>query len=380
MNNQLQTSNNVAGRDLLATVDYEGLGLSAHTDAMAVRQMADRIQPSDPATVAEFGRDVGAITESYSDSLLEQVRNSDLDDAGDKLTQVVNVARNLNVGPLSDRRSRVPLVGPFIDRMRMRAGNFKGKFESTRAQIDTLLAEVGTTQGNLQQRNAGLEEMFIAVTEERRMLGIHIAAGRIRVAELRAEADALRATVGNDPARVQQLADLDMLVASLDKRVGDLQAMQHAAIQALPMIRMLQSNNRMLVDKFHTIRQITVPAWKRQFMLSLTLNEQKNAVQLADTIDETTNSLLKSNAELLHRNSVATAKANQRLVIDVETLASVQQTLIGTVEEVIRIQRDGAQQRQQAVKQIEVMREGLRTAISRRTAASSAPMLRHESE
>ncbi|WP_275991101.1 toxic anion resistance protein [Stenotrophomonas maltophilia] len=380
MSNQLQTSNNVAGRDLLATVDYEGLGLSAHTDAMAVRQMADRIQPSDPTTVAEFGRDVGAITESYSDSLLEQVRNSDLDEAGDKLTQVVNVARNLNVGPLSDRRSRVPLVGPFIDRMRMRASNFKGKFESTRAQIDTLLAEVGTTQGNLQQRNAGLEEMFIAVTEERRMLGIHIAAGRIRVAELRAEADALRATVGNDPARVQQLADLDMLVASLDKRVGDLQAMQHAAIQALPMIRMLQSNNRMLVDKFHTIRQITVPAWKRQFMLSLTLNEQKNAVQLADTIDDTTNSLLKSNAELLHRNSVATAKANQRLVIDLETLASVQQTLIGTVEEVIRIQRDGAQQRQQAVKQIEVMREGLRTAISRRTAASSAPMLRHESE
>lgn len=212
------------------------------------------------------------------------------------------------------------------------------------------------------------------------MLGIHIAAGRIRVAELRAQADTLRATVGNDPARVQQLADLDMLVASLDKRVGDLQAMQHAAIQALPMIRMLQSNNRMLVDKFHTIRQITVPAWKRQFMLSLTLNEQKNAVQLADTIDDTTNSLLKSNAELLHRNSVATAKANQRLVIDVETLASVQQTLIGTVEEVIRIQRDGAQQRQQAVKQIEVMREGLRTAISRRTAASSAPVLRHENE
>ncbi|MBL2545086.1 toxic anion resistance protein, partial [Klebsiella pneumoniae] len=122
------------------------------------------------------------------------------------------------------------------------------------------------------------------------------------------------------------------------------------------------------------------PAWKRQFTLALSLNEQKNAVQLADTIDDTTNSLLKSNAELLHRNSVATAKANQRLVIDVETLASVQQTLIGTVEEVIRIQRDGAQQRQQAVKQIEVMREGLRTAISRKTAASSAPMLRHESE
>ena len=124
----------------------------------------------------------------------------------------------------------------------------------------------------------------------------------------------------------------------------------------------------MLVDKFHTIREITVPTWKRQFMLALTLDEQENAVTLAREIDDTTNSLLKRNAELLHSNSVATAKANQRLVIDVETLKTVQDTLIKTVGEVIQIQRQGAEQRKAAERQIGKMREDLkRQLISDRT-------------
>src|SRR5690606_39451352 len=84
------------------------------------------------------------------------------------------------------------------------------------------------------------------------------------------------------------------------------------AMQSLPTIRMIQANNQALIDKFHTIREITVPAWKRQFMLAITLNEQQNAVQLATHIDDTTNDLLKRNADLLHRNSVETARANQR--------------------------------------------------------------------
>src|SRR5690606_33697160 len=126
-----------------------------------------------------------------------------------------------------------------------------------------------------------------------------------------------------------------------------------------------QANNQMLVDKFHTIREVTVPAWKRQFMLALSLNEQQNAVQLANKIDDTTNDLLKRNADLLHRNSVQTAKANQRLVIDVETLQQVQDMLVKTVEEVIKIQRDGSAQRKQAEKEIQGMRVDLQQRLGR---------------
>lgn len=348
------------------------LGLQ-QSDLVEVSQVAERIQPDNPLSVSEFGRDVAEHTSQYADSLLDQVRNSDLDEAGAKLSEVVTIARGLNVGPLSDKRSRLPVVGPIIDRFRLRAGNFMGRFDTTREQIDSLITEVQATQQGIATRNASLEDMFGAVREEHRLLGVHIAGGKVRLQQLRTDADTQRANIGNDPARVQQLADLDAVIANLDKRIGDLTALQHSAMQSLPTIRMVQANNQMLVDKFHTIREITVPAWKRQFMLALTLNEQRNAVELATTIDNTTNDLLKRNADLLHRNSVETAKANQRLVIDVDTLKQVQNTLIKTVEDVIRIQQEGVQARKNAEKQIEAMRADLRTKLTRKGVAEQQP-------
>ncbi|MCD0253137.1 toxic anion resistance protein [Xanthomonas campestris pv. campestris] len=357
---------------MLAALDYKALGLRSETDTDEIRQLANRIHSGDSSSVAEFGRDVAELTASYSDGLLDQVRNTDLDGAGAKLTEVVQIARGLNVGPLSDKRSRLPLIGPVIDRLRARGENFMGRFDSTRDQIDALLTEVQTTQDNVRERNVGLTQMFDAVKVEHRLLGIHIAAGTIRLAELRQHAEGMRKSVGNDPAALQELSDLDALIAALDKRVGDLHAMQHSAMQALPMIRMIQANNQMLVDKFHTIKELTVPAWKRSFTLALTLNEQSNAVRLANTIDDTTNDLLKRNAQLLHRNSVETAKANQRLVIDPETLKAVNAELIKTVEDVIRLNAEGSQARARAVKDIEALRHDMRQRIVRAPAAQVA--------
>lgn len=362
MTNALQTAS--SEKFQLSTTTLKELGLQ-DSDAGDVRQVAQKIQPSNPASVSEFGRAVAEHTSRYADSLLDQVRNRDLDEAGLKLTQVVNIARSLNVGPLSDKRSRLPVIGPLFDKFRLRTSYLMSQFDTTRSQIEALIEEVKTTQTNIQQRNAGLEDMFTSVRDEHRLLGINIAAGRLRLDELRELAQEQRSDTGNDPGRVQALSDLDAVIANLDKRIGDLVALQHSAMQSLPTIRMVQAANTMLVDKFHTIREITVPAWKRQFMLSLTLNEQKNAVQLATHIDNTTNDLLKRNAELLHRNSVETAKANQRLVIDVETLKDVQNTLIKTVEDVIKIQQTGVDQRKNAERQIEAMRADLRARLTR---------------
>jgi len=360
----------------LTAANLKELGLQ-EVDVDEINKVAQRIQPDTPSTIAEFGRDVAEHASRYADSLLDQVRNNDLGEAGKKLSQVVVIARSLNVGPLSDKRSRIPIVGPLIEKFRLRSTNFMGKFDTTREQIEALISEVQTTQHHIQTRNAGLEEMFTSVREEHRLLGIHIAAGRIRLSELQEMAEAQRRNVGNEPARVQELADLDAVIANLDKRIGDLMALQHSSMQALPTIRMIQANNQMLMDKFHTIREITVPAWKRQFMLALSLNEQRNAVQLATAIDDTTNDLLRRNADLLHRNSVETAQANQRLVIDVDTLKQVQSTLIKTVEDVIRIQQEGVQQRKAAEKQIEAMRGDLRAKLTRQPAGQ---LLTHEQE
>ena len=367
----VQTRNTAVQAFALTPANLEALGLK-ETDVADIQSVAQRIQPNNPLSVAEFGRDVAEHASRYADGLLDQVRNSDLDETGAKLTQVVNIARSLNVGALSDRRSRIPVVGRFIDKFKLRATNFVGQFDSTREQVENLINEVQFTQTSIATRNEGLQDMFDSVREEHRMLGVHIAAGKVRLAELKALAVEQRASLGNDPGRVQELADLESLTANLDKRIGDLTALQHSAMQSLPTIRLIQTNNQMLVDKFHTIREITVPAWKRQFMLALSLNEQRNAVQLATTIDDTTNDLLRRNAELLHHNSVETAKSNQRLVIDVATLQKVQDTLITTVQDVIRIQSEGVEQRRQAERQIEAMRVDLRAKLTRQNPKEAA--------
>lgn len=150
----------------------------------------------------------------------------------------------------------------------------------------------------------------------------------------------------------------------LDKRMADMRMLQYSALQTLPMIRLVQTNNALLIEKFHTIRELTLPAWKRQFMLTLSLSEQRNAVQMAKTIDDATNAFLKENAQLLKQNTIDTAKSNQRMVIDMATLQDVQNTLLSTVQEVIKINQEGAKQRAGVVEQLGQMREQMRLQLA----------------
>lgn len=338
------------------------LGLS-NTDLPAIQELASRIQVSSPSSVAEFGQEASMHSVTLADDLLMQVRSSDLDGAGEKLNEVVSIARSINLGPLSDRRSRLPFIGQYIDKLRLKAANVVGNLDTAKNQITTLLSEVETTQNGLSDRNAVLEDMFSVVKEEHHNLGLHIAAGRLKLAELQSISDEMQQYALTDPTKAQEFSDINATISKLDKRVGDLSALQHSALQSLPMIRMVQSNNQMLVDKFHTIKSITVPAWQRQLALRIALNEQQNAAALTKSIDDTTNYLLLENAKLLKENSIQTARSNQRLVIDVETLESVQAILISAVSDVKKIQLEGIELRKNAELQIEKLRVGLVTSM-----------------
>ncbi|MFB9168430.1 toxic anion resistance protein [Chromobacterium piscinae] len=339
----------------------------AETDLPEVQTLARQLDMANPLAVSEFGRDVAEHTARYADSLLDQVQSDDLEGAGSKLNQVVVAAKSLNLNALSDRRSRIPVIGRFIDRMKITKEKFVSQFRTTKDQIDTLLHEVEDSQKGLAERVVGLEQMFVSVKEEHRLLGLHIVAGKVHLESQRARSNELQAGEIT-PAKLQEIQDMETTLANLDKRIGDLQALQHSALQSLPMIRMIQANNNMLVEKFHTIRELTVPSWKRQFMLALSLNEQQNAVQLAESIDDATNEFLRSNATLLRKNSVETARSNQRLVIDISTLEQVQSTLISTVEDVIRIQQEGIKNRKDAENKILAMRTDLQHKLTNKSA------------
>lgn len=344
-----------------------GLEVDDHGD---VQELAQKLSDLSPSTIHAFGKEASKNTTEFSEELLERVRNDDLAESGAKLTKVVSIARNLNLTKLS-ARSRVPVVGPLIDRFRMSKSDLVQRFTNTREQIDQLMLDVDTQTNEMVARVKDLDTMWDIVSEEKRKLGLHAAAGQVRLAEI--ETERLQLAGRTDPEIQARLAELDNATRLLDKRVSDLKVLQHAAYQALPTIRIIQANNMMLVEKFHSIREITIPTWKRGFMLQLSLNEQRNAVDLVNAVDDATNDMLRANAKLLHQNAVETAKANQRLAIDVETLQFVHNELIETIEDVRSTHAEGMRKRKDAESKLMALRED----VQQRLAAPTAPPAIH---
>ncbi|MCS3525701.1 toxic anion resistance protein [Acinetobacter johnsonii] len=312
--------------------------------------------------VAEYGKNIATQTSGYTDELLNLVQNKDLDETGQKLNQVVQVAQQLNTSSILNKKKNSGFFGGLMSKIKGAKNNIDMHFNTTKEQIDTLVKEIEKSQSGLKARVDTLDRMFHGVQSEYKQLGVYIAAGQLKQDEIQQEISTLTSQA-QDQTTTQRVYDLNHLANNLEKRVSDLQVLQQSAMQTLPMIRIIQSNNLMLVDKFYAIKNITLPAWKNQISLAISLNEQKNSVQLANTIDDATNDLLKRNADLLHQNSVDTAKANQRSVIDIETLEHVQNTLIKTVNDVIQIQKEGMQKRAEATTRLRSLQDNLNQLV-----------------
>lgn len=352
-------------------MDLKELGLQP-ADFQEVLAARKELQNMSHNSVAEYGKNIATKTSSYTDELLNLVQNKDLDATGQKLNQVVQVAQQLNTSSILNKKKSSGFLGNIISKFKGVKDNFDSHFNTTKEQIDVLVKEIETSQFGLKARVDTLDKMFDGVQEEYKQLGIHIAAGRLREQELQQEIAALTA-LPQDQSTTQKIYDLNHLANNLEKRISDLQVLQQSAMQTLPMIRIIQSNNLMLVDKFYAIKNITLPAWKNQISLAISLNEQKNSVQLANTIDDATNELLRRNADLLHQNSVDTAKANQRSVIDIETLEHVQNTLIKTVNDVIQIQKEGVQKRTEATVRLRALQDNLNHLVIESSTSGSKP-------
>ncbi len=338
-----------------------GLKQDDFTEVMSAhKELADLSQNS----ISEYGKNIASKTSTYTDELLGLVKNKDLDQTGQKLNEVVQVAQQLNTSSILNPSKRSGFLGSLFNKVRGAKQSFDQNFDSTKEQIDRLVKEIEISQSGLKSRVNTLDQMFNAVQEEYKQLGIYIAAGRLKQSDMQQQIQQLSSeVVDHDPQRTQQVYDLNHLANNLEKRVSDLQVLQQSAMQTLPMIRIIQSNNLMLVDKFYAIKNITLPAWKNQISLAISLQEQKNSVQLANTIDDATNELLRRNADLLHQNSVDTARANQRAVIDIETLEHVQNTLISTVNDVIQIQKEGMQKREEAAIRLRSLQNNLNQLV-----------------
>ena len=224
--------------------------------------------------VAEYGKNIANKTSTYTDELLNLVQNKDLDATGQKLNEVVQVAQQLNTSSILNKSKNSGFLGGLLSKFKGAKQSFDQHFNTTKEQIDVLVKEIESSQSGLKARVGTLDKMFGAVQDEYKQLGVYIAAGQLKQQDIQQKISTLTAQE-QDQQITQQIYDLNHIANNLEKRVSDLHVLQQSAMQTFPMIRIIQSNNLILVDKFYAIKNITLPAWKNQISLAISLQEQK---------------------------------------------------------------------------------------------------------
>jgi uncharacterized protein YaaN involved in tellurite resistance len=323
---------------------------------LAVEALAGQVAGADLAGLSQYGTATTRKTYSTTEELLAQSRAKDHAEVGTRLSEIVTVARGLNARMIG-QRSRLPLIGPLVDKVRQKVSQAESKLESTQEQLDALVEEVSTRQKGVLERVAMFEDMANDVREQYKQLGVHIAAAKLVLGQWESEAEELK-RVAQSPLQLEKLEDIcGARITALQASVSTLLAVQQGAMMSFPQLRRMQQTHLALVEKFHTLRDVVVPEWKRAFAIRLGLEEERASIELADATDQFSRELMRSNADILAKNSIQAAKAGQRMVYDLDTLQYVQDSMIKTAQDVRQIELEGARDREQLEKGVIAMRE-----------------------
>jgi uncharacterized protein YaaN involved in tellurite resistance len=332
-----------------------------------IKNLASQINVEDSQGVIVYG--VGAQREisNFSDAILQEVKSKDSGFVGEILTDMVIKIKDLNIHKLGDSGnllSSIPILGSLIDAVK----RFMAKYEKLSVHIEKIMEELDKGRMNLLKDITMLDSMYEKNQEYLKNLDYYIAAGLLKLKELKetvlpqlkAQADK-----NNDPLDTQKLQDFSQCLNRFEKKIHDLKLSRMITIQTAPQIRLIQNNNQALVEKIQSSILNTIPLWKNQIVIAISLFRQKKSLKLQQEISKTTNELLTQNSELLKQSSLDIAKENEKGIVELETLKKVNQDLITTIEETLKIQQEGKTRRQQVETELVKMEDELKLQLKK---------------
>ncbi len=330
-----------------------------------VREVASSIDVNDRQSIVQYGVGAQRRISDFADTILSEVRTKDGGHAGEILGGLVQTIRDVDVNSLS---AEPGMFGRVFGGMKRKVARFLQRYESLATQIDTVVRDLEQARMALLRDIATLDSLYEKNMDYLRELDIFIAAGKLKLEEVRStilpEFEE-RARNSQDPADAQRLQDLNQLVSRFEKKLHDMQLSRMVAIQTSPQIRLIQSNNETLVEKIQNSVLTTIPLWKNQIVIAVGLFRQKKALELQQKVTDTTNELLKRNAEMLKQGSVDVARESERGIVEIETLQKVNNDLISTIEETLQIQKEGREKRAQAEVELRKMETELKDRLRR---------------
>ena len=308
-----------------------------------VAEFAEKIDLRDSAVVLQYGAACQKKIAAFSDNALEGIRTKDLGQTGEMITDLVTKLRGFSAVE-EERRGFLGLFKKAGDR----AVQLKAKYDDAEVNIDRIVGELEGHQNRLLTDIVMLDKLYDANLSYFKELSMYIMAGRQKLAEERATtltAMQEKAAVSGQTYDAQTANDFAAMCDRFEKKLHDLELTRTICIQMAPQIRLIQNNNAMMSEKIQSTVSNTVPLWKNQMVLALGMAHSKQAMEAQRAVSDLTNELLRKNAEALKQGTVEIAQESQRAIVDLETVQYTNEQLIGTLDEVLRIQEEGRQKR-----------------------------------
>lgn len=322
------------------------------TDAekKAVDDFAAKIDISNANHILQYGADAQAKITQFSDMALEKVRTKDLGSVGDTLSSLV-----VELKGFDPNEQKKGFFGLF-KKAGASIAELKAKYDKAEVNVEKVVDVLEGHQITLTKDIAVLDEMFKANMSNFKQLSLYIVAGKKKLEEVQnVTIPAMQAKAAETGAMedAQAANDYANLANRFEKKLHDLDLTRTVSLQMGPQIRLIQNNDTLMVEKIQTTLLNTIPLWKSQMVLALGLAHSEQAMQAQKAVSDTTNELLKKNAELLKQTTVGVAQESERGIVDIETLKHTNQMLIDTLDEVVKIQNDGRAKRKAA--EVELM-------------------------
>ncbi len=324
-----------------------------------VDDFASQIDLTNTQLVMQYGAGSQKKIADFSETALNSVRTKDMGEIGDLLTDVVAELKNF------DEEEEKGFLGLF-----KKGGNkltsMKAKYDKAEANINKICEAMEQHQITLLKDVAMLDKMYDLNLNYFKELSMYILAGKQKLEQAKnVELPELLAKAEQSglPEDTQRAKDFSEMCNRFEKKIYDLELSRTVSLQMAPQIRLIQNNDTVMSDKIQSTLVNTIPLWKSQMVIAIGVNHATEAANAQREVSDMTNTLLKKNAEQLKIATVETAKESERGIVDIETLQATNQTLISTLDEVMKIQEDGRQKRAAAEAELQKIEAEMRTKL-----------------
>ncbi|MDR0584456.1 MAG: toxic anion resistance protein [Treponema sp.] len=333
---------------VLDKADINELAVSENISPRA-EELAKTIDVSDSQQIEQYAVGIQSKIADFSDGVLAKVRNRDTGYVGTMMIGLLGAIKGAKIDELSPSSlvSKIPIAGKIFNAFK----SFISRYEKIEVQIDRITSDLEKARMDLLKDIGLFDIMFDHNKEYFRELAIYIAAGELKVKELNEKVIPglkRKAEGSDDPMASQQVNDMVQMTNRFEKKVHDLKLSKTISMQMAPQIRLVQNNNRILVDKIQTSILNTIPLWKNQIIIAMGIFKQAKALKMQQEVDKTTNELLLKNSQMLKETSASVVSAGEKGIVEIETLKKVNADLIATLEETISIQEKGKAARKSA--------------------------------